>query len=487
MTAPRVRFAPSPSGSLHVGNARTAVVNWLYARQTTGRFVLRIEDTDAARTRAEAEGQIFEDLRWLGVVWDEGPDVGGPHAPYRQSERRPRYAECLARLLESGLAYPCFASAERIEHLRAEARAAGVRFLPPDRALDPREARRRLAAGEPAAIRFRVPERPVRFEDLLRGQTGVPAGQLEDFVVGRSDGTATYQLAVVIDDHDMGITHVIRGQDHLSNTPRQILLYEAFGWPPPRFAHLPLVLGRDRSPLSKRHGSVSVGQLRAEGVLPEALFNYLVLLGWAPPDDREVLTPEEILESWRLDAVSAANAVFDRDKLEWLNQQHIARLPAPELLARAEPFLRAAGHAVPARGGGRRWWCEALDLFRPSVRSLAEFAALVRPLLEPVASPALAERLEADVRAALTALAQASRADRLGDPVAFRAAVERIAARTGVRGRRLMQPLRLAVTGREHGPELARLVPLIERAARQLRPPPPTVADRLAKVLEHDG
>ena len=369
--SPRLRFAPSPTGTLHLGNARTALINWLVARASGGALVLRIEDTDTARNVEGAEQHIFEILRWLGIDWDEGPDVGGDRGPYRQSERGALYREAVARLFEAELVYYCFEDPGELRAAQAEARQHGRSLQHACRDLSPSEARRRVEAGEQAAVRFRVPDRPVRFEDGLRGSTGVQAGEVDDFVVARRDGTPTYQLAVVVDDHGMSIDHVVRGQDHLSNTPKQLLLYEALGWSPPRFTHLPLVLGADRSRLSKRHGDVTVEQMRADGVLPEALANYLTLLGWAPPDGREVWRLMELVESFEISGLSPSNVGFDVTKLEWLNQQHLLALPLDEVLERARGRLADAGIELAADGPARDWWRELVDLVRPSLRAAA--------------------------------------------------------------------------------------------------------------------
>ncbi len=281
----RLRFAPSPTGHLHVGNARTALFNWLLARGSGGVFLLRIEDTDSERSTAQSEASILEDLRWLGLDWDEGPDVGGPCGPYRQSERQSLYRAHLEHLLERGLAYRCFCSPEQLDAERKAALAAGqpARYSGRCRSLQAAEIDRRLAAGERAAMRFAVPDgRDVVFEDAVRGAVRFSTDVIGDPVIVRSDGTPAYNFAVVVDDALMKVTHVIRGEDHVSNTPRQILLYEALGYAPPTFAHLALVMGPDHSPLSKRHGATSVAEFRAKGYLPEALVNYLALVGWSP-------------------------------------------------------------------------------------------------------------------------------------------------------------------------------------------------------------
>jgi glutamyl-tRNA synthetase len=327
MSSPRVRFAPSPTGYLHVGGARTALFNWLYARRTGGIFVLRIEDTDMERSSWEMVAGILDGMRWLGLDWDEGPEVGGPHGPYFQSERLDRYREAAARLVASGLAYYCYCNPDDITAKRAAAEAAGQSWSY-DRAcasLSDDEIAAREAAGAPRAIRFRMPDGTTAYDDAVHGKIEFDNAVIEDFVVLRSDRYPTYHLSVVVDDIEMGITDVVRGDDHISNTPKQVLLYEALGAPVPRFAHVPLILGPDKRRLSKRHGATSVMEYERQGFLPEAMFNFLALLGWSPgAGDREVFTREELVEAFSLDGISSSNAVFNPEKLEWFKPAHRA-------------------------------------------------------------------------------------------------------------------------------------------------------------------
>ena len=293
---PRVRFAPSPTGYLHVGGARTALFNWLFARRHGGTFVLRIEDTDAERSSWEMVAGIVDGLRWLGLDWDEGPDVGGPHAPYFQSQRTDLYREHAQALVREGKAYQ-----------------------------------------DEGAVRFKVPPGQTRFHDLVHGAIEFENEHIENFVILRSDGLPTYHLSVVVDDIDMAITHVVRGDDHISNTPKQVLLYQAFGKPAPEFAHVPLIMGPDKKRLSKRHGATSVTEYERLGYLPEAMVNFLALLGWSPGGDREVLSRDELKQLFTLEGISGGNAVFNAEKLDWFNQQHIGRLQGGDLLQRIEP------------------------------------------------------------------------------------------------------------------------------------------------------
>jgi nondiscriminating glutamyl-tRNA synthetase len=339
----RLRFAPSPTGQLHVGNARTALFNWLLARGQSGTFILRIEDTDFERSTRESERSMIEDLRWLGLDWDEGVEKDGERGPYRQSERLHIYRAHAVELMAGGHAYQCFCSAELLEADRAAALAAGrpPKYVGRCRGIARDDARRRLENGEKAVIRFRVPEnRDVTFDDVVRGSVTFNTEVIGDPVIVRSDGVPAYNYAVVIDDALMEITHVIRGEDHISNTPRQILIFEAFGWRPPAFAHVSLVMGPDHSPLSKRHGATSVAEFRTRGYLPEALTNYLALIGWSPGEGEELVPIEQLAPRFRLENVGHSAGVFDIDKLAWVNR-HYLKAAAPDRLARLSvPYLR---------------------------------------------------------------------------------------------------------------------------------------------------
>ncbi|MCA1848042.1 MAG: glutamate--tRNA ligase, partial [Actinobacteria bacterium] len=323
----RVRYAPSPTGMLHVGGVRTALFNWLFARKNGGVFVLRIEDTDLERSTEESVEQLKRSLRWIGLGWDEGPEVGGPHAPYRQTERMELYREAAQRLLDSGAAYYDFATPEDLAAFRERARSEGRQPIYTGgeyRAMAPEEARKRIESGESYPVRFTTPrEGQTVVEDMIRGPVTFENANLEDFVLMKSTNTPTYNFAAVVDDVEMEISHVIRGDDHLSNTPRQILLYKALGRELPAFAHVPQVLGPDKKKLSKRHGAASVEDFAAQGILPEALFNYLALLGAGYAADEEIFTPAELAERFRIDRVSGNPAVFDESKLLAINQVYI--------------------------------------------------------------------------------------------------------------------------------------------------------------------
>ncbi|MFI5178735.1 MAG: glutamate--tRNA ligase [Vicinamibacterales bacterium] len=465
----RVRFAPSPTGHLHVGNARTALFNWLLARRRGGVMVLRIEDTDAERSTTESERSILEDLRWLGLDWDEGPDVGGPFGPYRQSERLPLYRSVAADLMARELAYSCFCSPEQLEAERRAALAAG---LPPKyrgtcRAIVPAVAASRVAGGETAAIRFAVPvHRDVTFRDEVRGEVTFNTDVIGDPVIVRSDGRPAYNFAVVIDDARMAITHVIRGEDHISNTPRQVLIYEALGAAPPVFAHLSLVLGPDHAPLSKRHGATSVAEFRERGFLPEALVNYLALLGWSPGDGEEILPIAEMARRFDLSTVSHSAAVFDTAKLSWMNR-HYMKVASPARLAReALPYFARAGYVTHGTDGSLAYVESLLPMAVGSVDRLEEIPSRVAFVFEWDAARAAAlVRAEADGGRAVEAfnreIAQAGALDR----DAFRAAAQRARERTGLKGRALFHPIRVAITASESGPELDLAVPAIDRGA----------------------
>ena len=380
----RVRFAPSPTGQLHVGNARTALFNWLFARQAGGVMVLRIEDTDVARSEARFETQLLEDLKWLGLDWDEGPDIGGEYAPYRQSDRLGIYREHAERLLREGKAYLCFCSQEELERDREQKLAAQ---LPPIysgkcRALDPAEAQRRRAGGEAAAIRLHIPEHPIRFHDIVHGMVEFSSEVVSDPIILRSTGIPVYNYVVVVDDALMKITHVIRGDDHLSNTPKQVALYEALGWPVPQFAHLSTILGADRERLSKRHGATSIANFRDMGVLPEALTNYLALLGWAPSGGtREIFTTDELKKEFSLERVTPSPAVFDMEKLYWLNRHYIKESSPERIEALAAPFFVRAG-LLPEQPDERTrvWFAKVVALLVPSVNKLDELPERGAPI-----------------------------------------------------------------------------------------------------------
>jgi nondiscriminating glutamyl-tRNA synthetase len=460
----RVRFAPSPTGHLHVGNARTALFNWLLARGQQGTFILRIEDTDLERSTKTSEQAILEDLRWMGLQWDEGVDAGGGYGPYRQTERMQSYVDHTNRLLSEGNGYYCFCSAETLEAHRKSQLAAG---LPPKyagtcRNIPPDEAKRRKDAGENAVVRLRVPEgRNVVFNDVVRGEVTFHTDVIGDPVLIRSDGIPAYNFAVVIDDALMKVTHVIRGEDHISNTPRQILLYEALGYEPPAFAHLSLVMGPDHAPLSKRHGATSVKEFRDKGYLPEALVNYLALIGWSPGHNEELLPAEELARRFRLENVAHSAGVFDEDKLAWVNRHYLKVCDSHRLATLAEPHLRSRGQIVgELSSAAKAWLIDVLPGMAASVDRLPQLADRLESVfrqdaiteaIDPALAKALAEELAASPR--------------LTDKDLFRAVANNVKERTGLKGKNLFHPIRVILTGAHEGPELDLIVPAIDRAA----------------------
>ena len=382
---PRVRFAPSPTGYLHVGGARTALFNWLFARRLGGTFILRIEDTDAERSSDEMVAGILESMQWLGLRWDEGPIVGGPHAPYFQSQRFARHRELASELVRNGRAYKCYCSQELLKDKReaAERAGGGWKYDRTCLALGADEQARLEASGVQPAIRFKVPDGKTSYTDHVRGRIEFDHQQIEDFVVLRSNGLPIYHLSVVADDIDMGITHVIRGDDHISNTPKHILLWQALGRTPPEFAHVPLILGTDKKKLSKRHGMTSVTEYERIGYLPDAMVNFLGLLGWSPGGNRELMSREDMIAAFSLDGISGGAAVFDPEKLDWVNSQYLAELSPVELVERVKPLLHTAGlwDDVHDAEGRREWLQRVLRLVLPRVKRLPEFVDQARPFL----------------------------------------------------------------------------------------------------------
>jgi len=477
----RVRFAPSPTGQLHVGNARTALFNSLLARGHDGTFILRVEDTDAERSTKESEDSILEDLRWLGLDWDEGPDVGGTGGPYRQSERLHLYTSYANELLAGGQAYHCFCPPQKLEADRRAMLAAGrpPRYAGTCRALSPDDARRRIEAGERAVVRFRVPEHvDVSFQDLVRGEVAFNTDVIGDPVLVRSDGRPAYNFAVVVDDALMEITHVIRGEDHISNTPRQVLLYRALGFGLPRFAHLSLVLGPDHTPLSKRHGATSVAEFRERGFLPEALTNYLALIGWSPRSaggaseaDAELMPMEELARRFALEDVGHSAGVFDPEKLAWMNRHYMKAASPARLAAESARYFQARGFVKRKTDVALAYVESLLPMAVGSVDRLEEIPDRLAflfaydasgALLRPAVAGILDEPGARDVIAALPEAIQGPMLER----DAFRAMANRLKDKTGRKGKALFHPIRVALTGEGGGPELDLAVPAIDRGAQ---------------------
>jgi len=475
----RVRFPPSPTGLFHVGNARTALFNWLYARHTGGTFILRIEDTDRERCTAEALANILEGLRWLGLDWDEGPEVGGPYGPYVQSERAETYRDHARRLVEQGAGYHCYCTPERLEQMRAEQR---LRKQPPGydrrcRDLTPQQRAEREAEGTPRVVRFAIPlEEKTAFEDLIRGRIEFENARLDDMIILKSDGFPTYHLASVVDDHLMRVSHVLRGEDWISSTPRHLLLYAALGWEPPRFGHLPMVLGRDRGKLSKRHGATAVTDYRDQGYLPEALANFLALQGWAPGDDTEIMDRETLIGRFSLEAIGKAPAIFDLEKLDWINGYFIRASSLERIADLALPHLQRAGlvSAEPS-AEEREYVRRVLALEQERMKRLSEAPDLmVFFFAEEVAFDPAAERkwlardYVADVCERLAARLEG--VEPFGREAA-EAAVRSLAEEMGRKAPELIHPVRVALSGRTAGPGLFEMMETLgrERVVKRLR------------------
>lgn len=464
----RVRFAPSPTGNLHVGSARTAIFNWLFARHHQGAFVLRIEDTDQERNREEYTRSILDGLRWLGLDWDEGPDVGGPFGPYYQSQRRESYRQAAQQLRESGMAYPCFCSVERLEAMREEQSKAGLqtRYDGCCRSLCSQEADRRIASGEKFSLRLRLMVEPgdiLSWNDLCKGEIKITTDLLDDLVLVKSDGFPTYNFAVVVDDSTMQISHVIRGEDHISNTPKQILIYRALGLETPQFGHIPMILGPDRSKMSKRHGATSVIEYQNQGFLPDAFLNFMALLGWSPPDERELFSDRELIRLFGLDRVASHGAIFDSGKLKWMNQQYIKILSAEKLLEACSPFLQQVlgypGTYPPDR------LIEMIGLFSERLEVLSDITSKVTYFFaRPVGfdEKGLKNCLKTpNLEAVLQELIDAFAAIDLFEQEAIENVVRRIAETRALGAGKIIHPTRLAVSGRTDGPGLFEMMHIL--------------------------
>jgi glutamyl-tRNA synthetase len=460
-TGPRVRFAPSPTGFLHVGGARTALYNLLFARREKGTYILRIEDTDVERSREELSGQILSALDWLGLEHDEGP--------YYQSGRYELYHAAAERLIAEGKAYRAFETPEELETERKKAEMAGrsYRYSGAGREIPPDESERRARAGEKFVVRLRMPAETIIVEDLVRGRVEFPAEALDDFVLVRSDGHPLYHFCVCVDDADMGITHVLRGDDHLANTPKHVALFRALGAEVPAFAHLGMILGTDRKKLSKRYGAAAVEEWRDQGIFPEALVNFLALLGWSPGDDREILSRQEMEREFSLERIGASPSVFDPEKLLWMNAQYMARMPAEELLVRAAPH---ATGGLPEREAA----LAAVELHRTRARTIIEMGrALSMYAADPVEYDAegIRKNVRPETAAELERLIAAFEKVEAWTAADLDAALRQLAAEMMIPASRLIHPTRLALTGVTVGAPLFDVVALLGReiALRRLR------------------
>lgn len=469
----RVRFAPSPTGPLHIGGARSALFNWLFARRYGGTYIVRIEDTDLERSSRQSEENILNSLRWLGLDWDEGVDVGGPYGPYRQTERLDIYSRYSETLLEKGLAYRCYCSEEELAAEREALMAKGElpRYLGRCRALTEEDCRRHEAAGRKPVVRFRVPAgEAVVIKDLVRGEVSFACSDIGDFIIMKSDGIPTYNFAVVVDDHTMDISHVIRAEEHLSNTPRQILLYDALGWAKPEFAHVSLILGKDRSKMSKRHGATAIEQYRDKGYLPETLVNFLALLGWSPGGEEEVFALDELKQQFSLDRVAKSPAVFDLEKLNWLNGHYVRQAPLERLTDMAIPYLEKAGYlSAPLSPEQYRWVKMVVASVQKHLSYMEEitdqakiyFADEVRiegqeaqEIMAGEQVPAVLRCLKKKAGVAVSAEIKENEAKEL---------LKEVGRDLGLKGKQIFMPVRVALTGSTQGPDLNQIMAILGR------------------------
>ncbi len=463
----RVRFAPSPTGDLHLGNVRTALYNWIYARHTKGVFVLRVEDTDKERSTDTYCENLLDIMKWMGLNWDEGPRVGGPYAPYKQSERTSIYEEHLERLKAKNLVYPCYCTEEELELERKRQLGRGhmPKYGGKCKKLTVEERQKLDAAGNTSVLRFMVPPGEILVHDEVRGEVRFPDDQIGDFVLTRSDKSPTYNFTVVIDDALMKITHVIRGEDHLSNTPKQILIYEALGYKPPKFAHLSIIKGADGQKLSKRHGETSVESYKAKGYLPEAFLNYLALLGWAPKTG-EILSLEQMAAEFDLTHVGKSGAIFDPVKLHWMGMQYMAKMSLEDLTRALLPYLFEANYCTREQARVKFDWMKGVvDTVRTSLGCYSDIIKETFFFFSDELSfePAQTEEMKTQ-KPLLETYEKAFEAITDFNGENFMKAVKETGKSSGLKGKALYHPLRLAITGREDGPELAKVGPLLGKA-----------------------
>lgn len=470
----RLRYAPSPTGYLHVGGARTALYNYLYAKKMEGSFILRIEDTDEARSTEASLKMMIEDLEWLGLAWDEGPDAKtlkdiGNYGPYKQSSRKDIYKKVAEELLESGRAYYCFLTDEEIEKQREEALKKGENphVKSPYRDLPLKEALLKIEKGERAVVRFNTKglEKDYVLTDLVRGEVRLPSDMIGDFVLLRSGGVPVYNFCCVVDDHLMKMTHILRAEEHLPNTLRQMMIYESMKWSMPLFGHLSLVLDEDRKKLSKRQGATSCTEFKNEGYLPEALNNYIALLGWSHPEEnKEILSMKEMVESFSLDRFNSSGAVFDIVKLRWMNSVHLRAKADREIWDLLFPFIQRANLKLPEDVG---WQERSVQVFRPKMETLLDAVELYRPISHFQLSEESKEALSWETTKSVLAEWIQGLSEIPGSYLAesqFMEMEARVKTKTGAKGKNLFQALRVAVIGKPHGPELKMLVPLIEKS-----------------------
>ena len=469
MNEVRVRFAPSPTGPLHIGGARSALFNFLLARKLDGKLVLRIEDTDRERSSKDSEENIYQSLKWLGLDWDEGPDLPGEYGPYRQTERLEIYQKYIDLLLEKGVAYYCYCSEEEIEEQRKVLTAKGElpRYNEMCRNISEEQKNQYISEGRKPVIRFKVPkDQMVIIEDMVRGVVNFETNGIGDFVIVKSDGTPTYNFAVVIDDYTMKISHVVRAEEHLSNTPRQVLIYQALDVEMPKFAHVSLILGSDRTKMSKRHGATSVVQYMEEGYLPEALINFLVLLGWSPGGEEEIFTLDEIIEKFSLDHVSKRPAVFDLDKLNWINGAYIRKTDLDKLTKLAIPFLQKAGFLDDVVGDEQYAWVKKIvACLQEKIHYLSEIVDYMELFVDKEVSFESEETKailqEEQVPELIEAFKVKINEMEQLEASEIKKALKEIGKETGIKGKKLFMPLRVAVTGRTQGPEIDQVIAVL--------------------------
>ncbi|WP_039763702.1 glutamate--tRNA ligase [Caldicellulosiruptor sp. F32] len=465
----RTRFAPSPTGHLHIGGARTALFNYLFAKRYGGKFILRIEDTDLERSSIESEKVIIESLRWLGIEWDEGVEVGGPYGPYRSTERVDIYKKYVDVLFEKGYAYYCYCTEEELEAQRQELLSKGQmpRYLGKCRNLTEDQKRRFEQEGRKPTVRFKVPEGvKIVVHDLVRGDVEFLSDDIGDFVIVKSDGIPTYNFAVVIDDHLMKISHVIRGEEHLSNTPRQILIYDALGFELPQFAHVSLILGKDRTKMSKRHGSTWVEQYKDQGYLKEGLINFLALLGWSPPEDREIFDMEYLIENFSLERVSKNPAIFDIDKLNYINSQHIKLKSLDELTQMCIPYFVEAGYIKEDEAKSKFEWLKKVV---KSVYEGLDYLSQIKDRVDiffnnevKVEEDEAKEVLKWEhVKDLISVFENKIKQVNELTPEAIRLLFKEIQKETGYKGKNLFMPIRVVLTGKTHGPELVEIIEIV--------------------------
>ena len=461
----RVRFAPSPTGLPHVGNIRTALFDWLFARHHGGKFILRIEDTDRERYQPEAVDAIMEGLRWLGLDWDEGPDVGGPYGPYVQSERLKIYHEYARKLVEAGYAYYCDCPPERLEKVRQERLAKG---LPP---MYDRHCRDRGLKSDPTdpntVVRFKMPLfGKTCIYDELRGEICFDNSTFDDIVLIKSDGFPTYHFAVVIDDHLMGITHIMRAEEWIPSAGKHLLIYRALGWEPPKFVHLPMILGPDRTKLSKRHGATAITEFKEQGILPEAMFNFLALLGWSPKDDTEIMSREELVRRFDLDGINTAPSVFDFDKLRWMNGEYIRRMTPQELTERLMPFYEKWGWCTEQKPCDREYLDRVSRAMQERIKVLTDMKELgFYFFTEPTEydPKGVKKNFKPEVADWLEEMARRFEALPEWTESALEEVVRGYAEELGVSAGKVIHPIRLAVSGLRMGPSLFELLEIVGR------------------------